>query len=427
VAQSNSLVLGGISNINGCTTANDCASTNVGIGTTTPAFPLDVAGIIRSSTGGFMFPDGSTQATAAGNVAGTAPIAVATSGGTATVSLTACPNGDVLASNGAGWACSTVSGGGGGGVSETGTITVNSLPLFSSATSVGSSNVFQSATNTNIGIGTATPQAALDVSGNVNAAAASAVTAMTVTGFSPTSSGSGGNAIEATGGSVNPNFDTPGGVGGTFQGGDGGYAGDGIDAKVGTGTNSGYAGDFSGDVNVSGTISAGSKNFKIDHPLDPANKYLVHSSVESSEMMNIYTGNVTTDAQGDARVDLPEWFEAVNADFRYQLTVIGQFAQAIVSSEVAGHRFSIRTDKPNVKVSWQITAVRQDAYAKAHPLVIEQQKDARERGHYIHPELYGGSEKQSIEWARHPDAMKRLRDARARRLAVSEKSEESRK
>ena len=223
------------------------------------------------------------------------------------------------------------------------------------------------------------------------------------------------------------NADTPAGVGGTFQGGDGEYAGDGIDAIVGTGPNSGYAGDFSGDVKVSGTLSASSKNFKIDHPLDPANKYLVHSSVESSEMMNIYTGNVTTDAQGDAQVELPEWFEALNTDFRYQLTVIGQFAQAIVSSEVAGHRFSIKTDKPNVKVSWQITAVRQDAYAKAHPLVVEQVKDERERGHYIHPELYGASEDLSIEWARHPETMKRMQEAKARLLAASEKSEQSRK
>jgi hypothetical protein len=71
-----------------------------------------------------------------------------------------------------------------------------------------------------------------------------------------------------------------------------------------------------------------------DLRLDPANKYLVHAAVESSEMMNIHTGNVTTGSQGQATVQLPEWFEALNADFRYQLTVIGQFAQAIVAREM---------------------------------------------------------------------------------------------
>jgi hypothetical protein len=127
-------------------------------------------------------------------------------------------------------------------------------------------------------------------------------------------------------------------------------------------------GNFSGSVDISADLNVtGTKNFKIDHPLDPANKYLVHSAVESSEMMNIYTDNVTTDAQGEATVQLPGWFEVENGDFRYQLTVIGQFAQAIVSHKIENHQFTIRTSAPNVEVSWQVTGVRQDVYAKAHP------------------------------------------------------------
>ena len=160
------------------------------------------------------------------------------------------------------------------------------------------------------------------------------------------------------------------GDGAIFQGGTGSVNGDGIGAGAGS---SGIAGNFTGNVDITGTLNAGTKHFKIDHPLDPANKYLVHASVESSEMMNIYTGNVTTDAQGEARVQLPDWFEALNTDFRYQLTVIGQFAQAIVSSEVQNHEFAIRSSVPSVKVSWQITGVRQDAFAKANPLVVEEE------------------------------------------------------
>jgi hypothetical protein len=205
------------------------------------------------------------------------------------------------------------------------------------------------------------------------------------------------------------------GAGGFFEGGNNSFfAGDGIDAVGG----SGYAGNFSGNLNVTGAIFAGTKDFRIDHPLDPANKYLTHASVESSEMMNIYTGNVITDAQGDATVSLPDWFEAENTDFRYQLTVVGQFAQAIVASEIANHRFQIKSSVPNVKVSWLVTGVRQDAYAKAHPLIVEQEKEARLRGFYIHPELHGALPEKQLEWARHPELMKRIKDHRNDNPAV---------
>ncbi len=97
-------------------------------------------------------------------------------------------------------------------------------------------------------------------------------------------------------------------------------------------------------------------------------------------MMNIYNGNVTTDASGSATVTLPDYFDALNRDFRYQLTVVGQFAQAIVSRKIAGNTFEIRTDKPGVEVSWQVTGIRQDAYAKAHPIMVEEFKPAKEQG-----------------------------------------------
>ena len=115
---------------------------------------------------------------------------------------------------------------------------------------------------------------------------------------------------------------------------------------------------FNGAVQVIGSFSSSNKYFKIDHPLDPANRYLYHSVIESPEMMTMYTGNVTTDKSGSATAALPSYFEALNTDFRYQLTVIGQFSQAIVEQEVRDNQFVIRTDKPNVRVSWQVTGVR---------------------------------------------------------------------
>jgi hypothetical protein len=126
----------------------------------------------------------------------------------------------------------------------------------------------------------------------------------------------------------------------------------------------------------------------IDHPNDPENKYLCHSFVESPEMLNIYRGNVTTDDRGEAVVTLPEYFGDLNKDFTYHLTVIEQFAQAIVAEEVRDNAFTIKTDKPNVKVSWQVAGVRKDRWAEANRIVVEQDKPDKERGTYLHPEAF---------------------------------------
>lgn len=117
-------------------------------------------------------------------------------------------------------------------------------------------------------------------------------------------------------------------------------------------------------------------------------------------MLNIYKGHVTTDANGDAIVTLPEYFEALNTDIEYHLTVVGQFAEAIVSQEVANNRFAIKTDKPGVKVSWQVLGARQDAYAKAHPMQVEPDKPEYERGKYLSPEAFRLPEDKDINYKR---------------------------
>jgi hypothetical protein len=149
----------------------------------------------------------------------------------------------------------------------------------------------------------------------------------------------------------------------------------------------GLAGDFRGDVRVTGALIKAGGGFTIDHPLDPESMYLAHSFVESPEMLNVYSGTVTTDDEGGAEVQLPTYFEALNADFRYQLTAIGEFAHAIVSREVHDNRFAIQTDRPNVKVCWQVTGVRRDAWAKANRVVVESKKTSDENGRLLHPEL----------------------------------------
>jgi len=141
----------------------------------------------------------------------------------------------------------------------------------------------------------------------------------------------------------------------------------------------------------------GTKNFKIDHPLDPATKYLRHSCIESSEMLNIYSGVAKLNSSGEAQITLPEWFDVLNRDFRYQLTAIGASMPGLyIAEEIQDNCFKIAGGKAGKKVSWQVTGVRNDAYAKAHPLQVEEEKPAEECGYYLHPELYGQPEEKSI-------------------------------
>jgi hypothetical protein len=223
---------------------------------------------------------------------------------------------------------------------------------------------------------------------------------------SPTGNGTGGYASATSGLAIGVVglTNSPAGVGGVFTNLGGGKSA----VLIGNGAN--YAqvfivdasgnGNFAGNLNVKGKLTKGSGSFKIDHPLDPANKYLSHSFVESPDMMNVYNGNITTDRHGLATVTLPDYFEALNGDFRYQLTVIGQFAQAIVAKKIASNRFVIRTSKPGVEVSWQVTGIRHDAYANQYRIPVEEDKAVGEQGYYLHPEVFGQPESKSISATR---------------------------
>ena len=145
-------------------------------------------------------------------------------------------------------------------------------------------------------------------------------------------------------------------------------------------------------VTVRGMLNKAGGGFKIDHPLDPAGKYLSHSFVESPEMMNVYSGTVVTDGDGTATVVLPEYFETLNRDHRFQVTPIGQLAMATVDGEVRDNAFTIRTDRPKVTVSWQVTGVRQDKWAEQNRVRVEEEKPEGERALFLHPEVFGEPE-----------------------------------
>ena len=228
--------------------------------------------------------------------------------------------------------------------------------------------------------------------------------------------GDGGRGIHSEGGDSNTG---DGGDGALLRGGTGTgvgkFGGIGVLAIGGMGEKGavkGLAGSFVGDVEVEGNFSVtggGTKNFKIDHPLDPENKYLYHAAIESSEVLNIYSGNIRLDGGGEAIVKLPEWFEALNKDFRYALTPIGAPGPGLyIAQEVSKNQFRVAGGLPGTMVSWQVTGIRSDAAIRHRPFRLEEDKDQSERGYYLIPEAYGQPAERSIMRSRNPETTKRL-------------------
>jgi hypothetical protein len=261
--------------------------------------------------------------------------------------------------------------------------------------------------------------------------------------------GSGGDGVRGFGGAVNTGI---GGVGVAGYGGDGNGAPDGSEGAVGgsgvyavggnssgvgrragtgievdggfgiNGATRGYAGVFRGDVQVFGTLSKSGGSFKIDHPLDPENKTLSHSFVESPDMKNLYDGVVALDASGEAVVEMPAYFSALNRDFRYTLTAIGAPMPGLyVAEEMADNRFKISGGTAGMKVSWSVTGTRQDAWANKNRIPVEEDKPEVERGSYLTPDAFGLPEERGVEWARDPETMRKRKELR---LAAERQSPE---
>lgn len=149
-----------------------------------------------------------------------------------------------------------------------------------------------------------------------------------------------------------------------------------------------------------GDIAGSSKSFIIDHPIDPANKYLKHFSIESDEVLLIYRGQAILDENGKAYIELKDYQKAISKNITYSLTPIGSPTIFYVEEEVdeAG-LFVIAGDKPGAKVNWTIYAERDDAYFKAYPSkkVIEIEKTEETKGFYIHPVAHGKTTKEGLD------------------------------
>jgi hypothetical protein len=226
--------------------------------------------------------------------------------------------------------------------------------------------------------------------------------------FGDSSSGNGVFGYSGSGNGVYGDSGSGPGVLGFSNDGIGVYGFSNEDVGVWGDSSFGLAGFFTGIVNITGELIKTGGGFRIDHPLDPAHKYLCHSFVESPDMKNFYDGVAVLDAQGETIVELPPWFEALNQQFRYQLTPIGAAGPHLhIAEEISDRRFKIAGGVPGMKVCWQVTGSRKDPWAQANPLTVEQEKSDAERDHYLHPELYGRSREQSIAWVHHPEVLHR--------------------
>jgi len=173
-----------------------------------------------------------------------------------------------------------------------------------------------------------------------------------------------------------------------------------------------YAIFANGDLAASGT-----KTFVIDHPLDPSGKFLKHFSIESNEVLNYYRGNVVLDANGEATIQLPSYFNSINnSNYNYNLTPIGAPAQLYVKSEVTGNNFVIAGGVAGMKVSWTLTAERNDPYLQQNPdsRLVELPKTGDAAGKYLVPSLYGQPESAGIYYKPIPQ-----------KTAVNEKSKDA--
>jgi hypothetical protein len=386
-------------------------SGNIGIGTTLPTSPLTVNGIIEmlNAGSGIKFPDGTLQTTAGianvshdstlqGNGTPSSPIGLAVPLKLNTFvqfgSVVEVSNGNVASH------AITATGGADGGIGLRGFGTNAGLP--------GHGVIGVGGDSARLGGGFGVGGAGGDGDSGSGGTGVSA-------GGGGSNTGNAGSGIEAGGGRVFISGNGGRGVrafGGSGRG-TGKSGGHGIETFPGQGENgavAGLAGKFNGDVQVTGVLSKGGGSFKIDHPLDPENRYLYHSFVESPDMMNIYNGIVSLDNNGEAVVEMPDWFGALNRNFRYLLTAVGAPMPGLyIAEEIANNRFKISGGMAGMKVSWQVTGVRQDAWANKNRIKVEEDKSETERGHYLHPEAFGKAEERGVEWANQPELMREIK------------------
>lgn len=145
--------------------------------------------------------------------------------------------------------------------------------------------------------------------------------------------------------------------------------GNGNGSNVGT-LNSGNL-NLAGNGNFLGTLTAGTKTFRIAHPLDET-KDLIHGCLEGPEIAVYYRGEGAT-IDGWAEIKLPDYFEALTMQEDRTVLLTSLFEDEaeqvgmVAASRVKDGKFKVWSALPAQKFYWEVKGIRSDV----EPLQVE--------------------------------------------------------
>jgi hypothetical protein len=110
---------------------------------------------------------------------------------------------------------------------------------------------------------------------------------------------------------------------------------------------------------------SGSKDFRINHPLSPADMNLKHACLEGPEVLCVYRMRAVVGADGTVVAPLPAYWMALNCEPCYLLTSLGApqpnlHVAAEVADSAGSIAFTIGGGVAGASVSWLVTGRRCD-------------------------------------------------------------------
>ncbi len=184
------------------------------------------------------------------------------------------------------------------------------------------------------------------------------------------------------------------------------------------------AGVFGNSIQVYGGVYKTICNFEIDHPLDPLNKVLRHTSVESPEPVVIYRGKAQLDAGGEAVITLPGYFVALTMEDEATVTLTSIGRPFPVGYEWEARFASFRAyGEAGREISWVVYADRDDPAMEHHRHLVEAEKGPGvgcPKGKLLDPTAYGYPEEMGVGHEERQQLRERAREMHARHTGAQE-------